>query len=223
MWTVRRPRQGGRPTATSPARALARWLVRAALPAALVAASITAGSPASAAAGEPAPTAARPMLDCGTQAGLPNVTPEQAIDRGNSWVSVNVPYDQGSCYTNDLGTYRQDCSGFVSMAWGLTSSYVTWTLPDVSHEIDLSELQPGDILDIPHQHTEMFVRWTDEAHTRADLMGETYPGNGTVVDHDQPLTTGYWSDFTPYRYNNMQPAGTPAQQRIRSENRALRG
>lgn len=29
----------------------------------------------------------------------------------------------------------EDCSGFVSMSWNLSSSYVTWTLPDVSHKV----------------------------------------------------------------------------------------
>lgn len=35
------------------------------------------------------------------------------IARGQDWVNKNIPYDK----TYD--GYRTDCSGFVSMAWGL--------------------------------------------------------------------------------------------------------
>src|SRR4051794_36736932 len=37
--------------------------------------------------------------------------------RGWSWVKAKVPYSQTSYHCNGYGNYRQDCSGFVSMAW----------------------------------------------------------------------------------------------------------
>src|SRR5207253_11405424 len=50
------------------------------------------------------------------------------IARAKAWVDVPVPYDEGSLYQG----YREDCSGFVSMAWQLSKSLTTYTLPTVS-------------------------------------------------------------------------------------------
>ncbi|GAA4634421.1 hypothetical protein GCM10023196_075890 [Actinoallomurus vinaceus] len=54
-------------------------------------------------------------------------TRAQILKRAQSWVTKKVPYSQdgSSPYCNKYGVYRRDCSGFVSMAWGLHS--VQWT------------------------------------------------------------------------------------------------
>ena len=64
------------------------------------------------------------------------------IRRAKRWVDQRVPYSQ-SAYKDG---YRTDCSGYVSMAWNLSSSKTTWTLPDVSRRITKEDLQPGDVL-----------------------------------------------------------------------------
>lgn len=44
-----------------------------------------------------------------------NVSSSEIIARARKWVTANVPYTiQGDEYQG----YREDCSGFVTMAWG---------------------------------------------------------------------------------------------------------
>ena len=42
--------------------------------------------------------------------------------------------------------YRQDCSGYVSMAWKLPGNEWTGSLAQYAEKITKAELQPGDIL-----------------------------------------------------------------------------
>ena len=70
------------------------------------------------------------------------ITRDQALARAKTWVDAGVAYSQVK-YT---GGYRQDCSGFVSMAWALAKNYNTSTLPEVAHLITKAELLPGDVL-----------------------------------------------------------------------------
>jgi hypothetical protein len=48
-----------------------------------------------------------------------------------------------------------DCSGLVSRAWGLTSKQSTSTLPGLSTAIPLSQVQPGDIVNIAGSHVRL--------------------------------------------------------------------
>lgn len=126
-----------------------------------------------------------------------------AVKRAQSWVDAHVPYSQSSTYTNRYGTYRQDCSGYVSLAWALSSSYTTATLPNVSSAISEADLRRGDVL--LHLatrrisgHVVMFDRWADSAHTSYVAYEET--PSGGAVHHTIPYP--YWSghgSYTPYR------------------------
>ncbi|MEV0403496.1 hypothetical protein [Actinoallomurus sp. NPDC050550] len=53
------------------------------------------------------------------------LTRAQMITRAKSWLG-KVWYSQINYHCNKYGNYRQDCSGFVSMAWGLHSKN-EWT------------------------------------------------------------------------------------------------
>ncbi|WP_341856315.1 SH3 domain-containing protein [Brachybacterium sp. GPGPB12] len=72
---------------------------------------------------------------------------QEVLDRGQTWVDRNVPYSM-EVYTNgpDGRQYRTDCSGFVSMAYGLDTSYSTVTLTEHFTEIPKEDLRPGDII-----------------------------------------------------------------------------
>ena len=80
------------------------------------------------------------------------------LQRAKAWVDARVPYNQGQ-YRDG---YRQDCSGFISMAWELTASFVTGTLP---HKVVSSpdDLRPGDAINNKqvgnYGHVVMFVEW----------------------------------------------------------------
>lgn len=96
--------------------------------------------------------------------------------RAASW--TNVPYSQTGFHTNEYGTYRTDCSGFASMAWGLPGRPLdprgglnSVDLARISLRIDPDDLRPGDLLidatgDRTTRHVTIFVRWTDAARTR---------------------------------------------------------
>ena len=59
------------------------------------------------------------------------ITREQVIARGMHWVKKRVPYSQRRYHQG----YRQDCSGFVSMAWNVKTSYTTYSISRVSRRI----------------------------------------------------------------------------------------
>jgi hypothetical protein len=130
------------------------------------------------------------------------------LTRAKSWLDAHVPYDQGHSYPNQYGSYRMDCSGFVSMAFGLPSSYTTVTLPQVVHRINKDDLQPGDIMlntaSGDNGHTGIFIRWTDALHTHY-VSWEENPGLGGAGEQTVPYP--YWpswagtSNYFPYRRN----------------------
>src|SRR5258708_12407165 len=93
---------------------------------------------------------------------------DEILARARTWTSIKVPYSMGKPYYPDNQTgYRPDCSGFVTMAWGLSNQpnggLNTDGLATVSHQISKEELQLGDILlntqaDV---HVVLFGGWID--------------------------------------------------------------
>ncbi len=124
----------------------------------------------------------------------------QVALRANAWVKYRVPYSQ----TDWLNGYRQDCSGFVSMAWSLGRSYVTWTLPEVAWPIRKSDLTLGDImLDSTggSQHVVIFDKWANASQTAYwewELAGSTGRPVHRVVKY--PFWTSDAGDYRPYRF-----------------------
>jgi len=122
------------------------------------------------------------------------------ISRAQVWVNDKVPYNQGATYQG----YREDCSGYVSMAWELaTPGRTTQTLPGVSHQITKAELKEGDILLDTAEHVVLFGGWTDAGQTEYMAYEETKPGEGTVK---RATPYPYWYNqaaFKPYRYNSI--------------------
>ncbi|MEE1788061.1 peptidoglycan-binding protein [Streptomyces sp. SP17BM10] len=144
------------------------------------------------------------------------VTRAQIIQRAQSWVDQRVPYSMGRYWSDG---YRQDCSGFVSMAWGLNSSQTTWTLPNFAERIGKTDLQPGDVLIYNNSaspqagsHATIFGGWTDSTRTRYIAYEQTSPG---TTKRSTPYA--YWNNsgaYLPYRYTGLSGAassdGVPA-------------
>ncbi|MEZ0092431.1 hypothetical protein [Streptacidiphilus sp. EB129] len=145
------------------------------------------------------------------------LTRSQVMARAQSWVNEGVPYDQQGYKTDANGTYREDCSGFVSMAWNLPYSRTTWTLDDssIATQISQSDLKPGDILDYPDVHVILFAGWKDQSAGTFYYYAESNPsvltneyignfnsGNGTIAG---------WliGDYEFLRYNNIVDDRTP--------------
>ncbi|MEU8512707.1 peptidoglycan-binding protein [Kitasatospora sp. NPDC048722] len=133
------------------------------------------------------------------------VTRAQVIQRAQSWVDQQVPYGMGRYWSDG---YRQDCSGFVSMAWGLDSSQTTWTLPNFAERIGKADLQPGDVLIYNNSanpqagsHVTIFGGWTDSTRTRYIAYEQTAPG---TTKRSTPYS--YWNNsgsYVPYRYTGL--------------------
>jgi len=131
-----------------------------------------------------------PILECEARSTI--------INRAQNWVNNHVPYNQGGTY----GGYREDCSGYVSMAWESSKpGYTTFTLHEIAHPISRAELQAGDVLLCASEHVVLFGGWVDSEHYTA--FEETKPGEGTVK---RTTPYPYWYNtgcFLPYRYNSV--------------------
>ncbi|MFF9091640.1 peptidoglycan-binding protein [Streptomyces sp. NPDC014802] len=144
----------------------------------------------------------------------PPITRTEIINRAKVWVAAQVPY---SMYAYWPDGYRQDCSGFVSMAWHLPGNEWTGSLGQVAQPITKEELQPGDILLFHNtadpekgSHVVIFGGWTDYTHTYYVAYEQTRPATRRQV-----TPYPYWSNgsrYQPYRYKGVTDgaAGAPA-------------
>lgn len=108
-------------------------------------------------------------------AGIISPRRERVLSRAREWIiaeeetdkEVPVPYSRVP--QPDWENYRADCSGFVSYAWELGApGKTTSTLPNVATQIEVGDLQPGDILlyqppgSLIDGHVVLFVKWEDQ-------------------------------------------------------------
>lgn len=137
---------------------------------------------------------------------LPHGTISRAeiMARAALWVREQVPYSQTTWHTDRNGTYRQDCSGYVSMAWDLDQYTDFWTgnLNLVSHTIPAAQLLPGDIL-LSDEHTILFAGWANPEHTSFDYYEEAHPGTVARFVEDAPLAAFLDNGFAPFRYDGV--------------------
>jgi hypothetical protein len=145
-----------------------------------------------------------------TSASRAQISATEILARATSWVARAVPYSQAAQAADPEGhPYRTDCSGFVSMAWRLSGSLTTQSLPSVARPLgaigDYSGLQPGDMLDSTWAgHAVLFVRWTDHAHHVVTVMEESHPGTPAHQDVGYYTTTLLAAEhFVAYRYQGV--------------------
>ena len=143
----------------------------------------------------------------------PTISAATILSRAQSWVNEGVPYSESAYWTDANGTYRQDCSGYVSMAWDLNTNstnygLTTGTLPKVATELNpgneqasIDALQPGDMVDLTTTHVVLFAGW-QSVDSVAFVYQESQPGTDaeyTTLSVSYFLANGYWG----YQYNNM--------------------
>jgi hypothetical protein len=155
----------------------------------------------------PAVQSARPGGAAGPVV-TPATTRADIIGRAKEWVSAQVPYSMSAYWWDG---YRQDCSGFVSMAWNLPRNEWTGSLHQFGTRISKEELQPGDILLFHNpsdpdegSHVVLFDGWTDYTHTYYVVFEQTRP-----TTRRQVTPYAYWSHsdrYVPYRYKGLRPA-----------------
>ncbi|MDA5283692.1 hypothetical protein [Streptomyces sp. Isolate_45] len=149
-----------------------------------------------------------------------HVTREQIIARAKHWVDERVPYSREHFWKDDAtgGRYRQDCSGFVSMAWQLKDSMVTQTLPSVADRISFDQLEPGDALDYPDAHALLFGGWTNKAkgdffyYSQSNTRIPAHKTNANI--HDSRIADHPRGAYVALRYKKLattqEPAPAPA-------------
>jgi hypothetical protein len=148
-----------------------------ALAAILCAASVALAAAPAAPAAQPAAPAVAVRAAGGVRAvqAAPGITRAQVLERARTWLTADngrpVPYSQSRRWRDG---YRQDCSGYASMALNLGAPGPNtvglknngWTRP-----IAMRELAPGDLVikadsnDPNHRHVVVFDGWADGAHT----------------------------------------------------------
>ena len=153
----------------------------------------------------------------------PATTRAEIINRAKTWIAAQVPYSMNAYWSDG---YRQDCSGFVSMAWNLPGNEWTGSLDKFGERISRDQLQPGDILLFHNpsdpekgSHVVIFGGWTDYTHTYYVAYEETRPHA-----RRQATPYAYWSysdRYVAYRYKGLAegtggsaPSGTPATTRF---------
>ena len=106
---------------------------------------------------------------------------ETAVRRAFTWWDAQVPYSQSKYH----GGYRTDCSGFISMAWQLGTSYTTANFVSGGGDSFLlgsyDSLRPGDALVRRSNgagHIVMFLGWNNAAKTSACVIEQ----NSTALD-----------------------------------------
>uniref|UniRef100_UPI003D752058 NlpC/P60 family protein n=1 Tax=Streptomyces sp. WAC 04229 TaxID=2203206 RepID=UPI003D752058 len=136
-------------------------------------------------------------------AAAPTITRSEVIDRAKTWVGIGLDYS----WTGSHGGYRTDCSGYVSMAWRLSSSLTTDTFAGagVIESISKGELKPGDALlndnSGANGHVVLFEKWANSSHT--SYWGYEFTGSG--VHHREipyPYYSGYGT-FLPVRNKSV--------------------
>ncbi|GLW82097.1 hypothetical protein [Actinokineospora globicatena] len=180
---------------------------------AVVTAALTFGGVLTATADSaPAPAAGRSAM---TQ-----ISRSEVLARARSWVERAVPYSN----TGHTDGYRQDCSGFVAMVWGLGDNPSTRMLSGRATPVDKAGLRPGDILlwvnpdPTEFGHVRVFGGWTDPAQTGYWVYEQT-PVQAVYREYTWTDTA---ADYVPYRGNTVvddtpttstpsdSPTGVPA-------------
>ncbi|OEJ39199.1 hypothetical protein AR457_22070 [Streptomyces agglomeratus] len=143
------------------------------------------------------PTAARPALRITSRA--------EIINRAKRWLDAKVPYSMEKYWSDG---YRQDCSGYVSMAWNLDGNEWTGSLAQYATAVERDELEPGDILLFHNpadpnkgSHVTIFGGWTDSTHTHYIAYEQTRPHT-----RKQATPYAYWNNssrYIGYRYNGI--------------------
>ncbi|WP_327367593.1 peptidoglycan-binding protein [Streptomyces sp. NBC_01217] len=145
-----------------------------------------------------------------TEPALRKTSRAAIVNRAKKWVSSQVPYSMSKYWSDG---YRQDCSGYVSMAWSLRGNEWTGSLAKFGTRIAREKLQPGDILLFHNpanpakgSHVTIFGGWTDYTHTHYTAYEQTKP-------HARKQTTpmAYWTNsgsYVAYRYKGLSSATT---------------
>lgn len=155
-----------------------------------------------------------------------SITRSEVLRRAvTMWQPGTVPYSQNSIH--QATGYRQDCSGFVSMCWGIPpgaaggwggQSTVTLVTQGWMREIPASDLKPGDAVGIcgpgsagDDGHIVLFERWAndnpnDDHYWLYEQAGSQRGPVHRVTDYPYGGPVGAWR---AYRFRDITDGTTP--------------
>jgi hypothetical protein len=135
------------------------------------------------------------------------VTRSEILARAKRWVDLGIGYDNYEYFEG----YRQDCSGFVSMAWQLAENKTTRSLDSVAHNISKEQLLPGDALlwvnpnPQAFGHVRIFGGWVDAAQTRFWTYEQTPP---KAVRREYTWSASVSAGYRAIRYDKVIDDGS---------------
>ena len=127
------------------------------------------------------------------------ITRTEVLARANSWIKKHIRYSQSSYYQG----YRRDCSGFVSMAWKLKTSYTSSDIGSVAHKISWTKLKPGDAVR-RSGHVEIFDGWKNKRKHQYWALEESSWGLPALRKVKQ-----FKSGYTALRLRGIKDAPKP--------------
>ncbi len=141
---------------------------------------------------------------------------DQAIASGRAAGDVSSPAkraaDNEAVSAEAAGV---DCSGFVSRCLKLPEVHDSSQLPAVCDRLpSANELQPGDLLNVPHRHVVLFAGWARPDHTWI-----YYYETGGIPDwkpalKESPLQAMLALGFQPLRYRGMAREEVPSGKEV---------
>ncbi|UVS76474.1 hypothetical protein [Actinokineospora sp. UTMC 2448] len=145
----------------------------------------------------------------------PEISRGEIVERAESWLRPSVPYGLHRFHQNEYGIYRTDCSGYVSMAWGLPGvppsrhgGLDNAGLARVSVAVAKGELRAGDaLLATAGTGSVIFHEWADIE--REHYWGFEQSPEGTV--HRRLAFPGDGAGLRPSRYLRVV---TPGGERV---------
>ncbi|MFE7069267.1 hypothetical protein ACFU96_04125 [Streptomyces sp. NPDC057620] len=137
---------------------------------------------------------------------------QQTLQRAAVWLTADngrpVPYSQRSHWHDG---YRQDCSGYASMALGLPSpgqTTVGLAGRRVTRPIPMSELEPGDLVidalgNSNTRHVVVFEKWNDAAQRSYTAYEQSSPRGTSHRSLTYGLAAGSeYKAHRPLQYGN---------------------
>jgi hypothetical protein len=135
------------------------------------------------------------------------ITRASITSRAQNWIDRKIPYSQSKYSTGPLGKkkYRQDCSGYVSMAWMATTSFTTLSISDVSHGIAYKSLKKGDAVwrrSGGEGHVVLFMGWTSSSHSTFHVWEERGTGD-VALKTTYTVAYAKGAGFSAIRYDHI--------------------
>lgn len=135
---------------------------------------------------------------------------QSVIARAKVWTDARVPYSQTATKAGFMAdgktkqNYRTDCSGFVTMAWGVKAGPNTTSLTGMTTSIKKSELKAGDIIlddDGGNSgHVVLFEKWVDASQNQ--YWGYEEAGSTGAVYRKIPYL--YFKGSGPYEPRRLK-------------------